>query len=642
MSLRSLITTLARDKGIEIDDDELDGLGLADDDVEIADHGVDLSTPLPGRAAGEVEIFLAAGSTSVAPTEEGELLWEPIAREGQWAVRPDGRGGKKQVPLKIIAGRSKDQRREIGLQDVLDAFDDGAIEHVTIPESHENKPTENHGYIEAVKIVKGKVKDSGKDKIVSVLMGGYNFLDAKTKEKAKKGLIPSRSAGFLYDYQRTDTAKVYPVALEHVALTSKPWLRGMPRFGRKLLAASDSDMQTVPLTLSDEGPTDDEYVLILAEPDKADDFLAEPTIEWSQEEDPEWLKHQVNAILSEARQKKRDARKGRVDIYVEDRIPNYRCESVKPGSALIRDDWGDNANHWVAPISIVDGAVQLGEFSQWKQTKRAWVPDERPAPTGDKVPLSDVEIVIKAPEQVIDPLKFAQKMRLQRSIKLADATSPASPISSIKQDDPPRGGGNMADESGTLQLSEEARALIKAAEDAAAAAKAEAAQAKADNLKLAETVDRLVGTANGNEADAFIKGLKSLGLDEEHGYGGMLVELHAVLLHDDHGPAIQAEHFADDRNKEGVLSVTGAFKRVFGALKAGQDGKLALGEVVKPPSEKRDDEPGGGKPSKGDVEVDESNLSDDELLADEDPVFAQRLGYQPVGTKSNGSSKDGE
>ncbi len=609
MSLRSLITTLARDKGIEIDDNELDGLGLADDDVEIVDHGVDLSTPLPGRAAGEVEIFLAAGSTSVAPTEEGELLWEPIAREGQWAVRPDGRGGKKQVPLKIIAGRSKDQRREIGLQDVLDAFDDGAIEHVTIPESHENKPTENHGYIEAVKIVKGKVKDSGKDKIVSVLMGGYNFLDAKTKEKAKKGLIPSRSAGFLYDYQRTDNAKVYPVALEHVALTSKPWLRGMPRFGRKLLAASDSDMQTVPLTLSDEGPTDDEYVLILAEPDKADDFLAEPTVTWSHEDDPKWLQQQVNDILRAARNEKLKSRKNSpTPYYVEERVPHYRCSSAKPGSALISDNWDDDSNFWVAGITVKDGAVEIDDFTQWKATKKVWVPDEREAPKGDKAPLADS----------------------------------ASSISSIKQDDPPRGGGNMADESGTLQLSEEARALIKAAEDAAAAAKAEAAQAKADNLKLAETVDRLVGTANGNEADAFIKGLKSLGLDEEHGYGGMLVELHAVLLHDDHGPAIQAEHFADDRNKEGVLSVTSAFKRVFGALKAGQDGKLALGEVVKPPSEKRDDEPGGGKPPKGDAEVDESNLSDDELLADEDPVFAQRLGYQPVGAKSNGSSKDGE
>ena len=251
---------------------------------------------------------------SVAPMDDGELLWEPIAREGQWAVRPDGRGGKKQVPLKIIAGRSQDQRREIGLQDVLDAFDDGAIEHVTIPESHDNKPTENHGYIEALKIVKGKVKDSGKDKIVSVLMGGYNFLDAKTKEKAKKGLIPSRSAGFLYDYQRTDTAKVYPVALEHVALTSKPWLRGMPRFGRKLLAASDSDMQTVPLTLSDEGPTNDEYVLILADPDKADDFLAEPTVTWSHEDDPQWLQAQVNDILRAARNEKIKARRGNTEL----------------------------------------------------------------------------------------------------------------------------------------------------------------------------------------------------------------------------------------------------------------------------------------------------------------------------------------
>src|SRR4051812_32210089 len=112
MGLRDLLTKLAGDNGIELDDEELDSLGLSDDE-EIS---VDLSDILPGNAAGQVELFL---ETPAGATEQvGDLIWEPIAREGQWALRPDGRGGKKRVPLKIVAGHSKNQRREIGLQDV--------------------------------------------------------------------------------------------------------------------------------------------------------------------------------------------------------------------------------------------------------------------------------------------------------------------------------------------------------------------------------------------------------------------------------------------------------------------------------------------------------------------------------------------
>jgi hypothetical protein len=598
MKLGEALKKIFSDNGIEIDPEEFDQLGLTDQDDELTHETVDLSEPLPGKAAGELEVFLAADSTKIEATEKDGLIWAPIARAGQWALRPDGKGGKKRIPLKIISGHSKDQRREIGLQDVVDAFEDNAIEDVTVPESHDNKPTENHGYIEKLKLAKGKLRDGT---TADVLMGGYSIPDKKTRKKFLDGLVPNRSAGFLYDYERTDTGKKYPVALEHVALTSKAWLRGMPRFGRPVEALSESEeFLTVPLTLSDDGPSEDEYIVVLADPAPDDDFLAEPTISWPQEDSPEWLKQRVNDILDEARRTKQKNRMSSTSYLVEEDIPRYRCIEAKPGLCLITDGWGDRANSWVASITVKDGEVKLSDSDKWKATKQVYIPDEqREMPTGEKAPLSDDD----------------------------------------KEIETPRGGGNMADDVKTLQLSEEAKAQIKAAED-------RAASAEKKSLELAEKVDRLLGTRAVNEADKFIVELKSMGLDEAHGFGGMLLEIHALALADDGGPAVQSDHFADDKNTTGELSVTDALRRVFGALKKADDGKVALGEIVKPPSESTSENGPGeqGKPGKEEEEEDISTLSDDEILKRHEKkhpgvLAAAGIKLSDSSTNSNGKSE---
>lgn len=572
MNLRDAFSKLFNDSGIEVDPEEFNQLGIIDGE-ETEQRSAVLSESLPGRAAGELEIFLAADSTRLPATEKDGLIWAPIAREGQWALRPNGKGGKSRVPLKIVAGRSKDARRELGLQDVVDAFEDGAIEDVTVPETHANRPTENHGYIEKVKIVSGKMRDGSTAK---VLMGGYNITEPKTKEKMLNGSVPNRSANFLYDYERTDTGKRYKVALEHVCLTPHAWLRGMPRFGRPVEALSD-DFQTVALTLSDDGPPEDEYALTLATAEEDGDLLSQPSISWPQEDSPEWLKARVNDILEDARRKKVKVKRDNGTLLYE-QIPHYRCIEAKPGSALITDNWGGRANSWVASISVKDGEVTLAAVSEWTATKQVYVPDERDTPKGDRAPLSD-----------------------QTSTR-----------------EQPRGGGTMAEES-TLQLSEEARAIIKAAEDRAAAAEAEAKAATSENLKLSEKVDRLLGESTANEADRLVAELKAMGLDEEHGFSGMLAEVRKIALADDGGPAVQSEQLADDRNTTGELTITDALRRVFGAIKKGQDGKVSLSEIITPPTEgKEGEETAGatGKPPKGDEdEVDEAKLSDDEILA---------------------------
>src|SRR6185436_5419952 len=357
MGLRTLLLDLAKDRDVKIDAEELDALGLTDDDApptaEI-EHDVEaLSSVLPGSASGMAEIFLEAPKGRVV--ESGGLLWSPIAMEGQWAMRPDGKGGKTRVPLQLVGGHSANQRRKIGLKDILDNFNDGAVEDVTIPTTHNNGPLENQGYVEKLALVDGK----SKGKTVKVLMAGENYTNSTAKQKVLEGSARRRSMGLLYDYERTDTGKAYGVALEHVALTPKPWLRGMPKL-RRPLAAPD-EVATVSLSLSDDGPSEDDLETLLSEAASDDDqadFLAEPAVQWSHEDSPQWLRQQVDEILRDARRKKIDKRKATVSM-VEEPVVSYRCIEAKPGSALIADGWSEGANYWVAAITVADGKVTL-------------------------------------------------------------------------------------------------------------------------------------------------------------------------------------------------------------------------------------------------------------------------------------------
>lgn len=630
MGLRQLLLDVAKDRGVEIDSDELDALCLSDEDEPVEprrelDAEV-LSSALPGSAAGMAEIFFSAPKGKVV--EEGGLLWSPIAVEGQWAMRPDGKGGKVRAPLQLVAGHSDNQRRKIGLQDIKDNFDDEAVEDVTIPDTHNNGPLENHGYVEKLALVDGKVKG----RTVKVLMAGEKYTDKIAEKKVREGSARRRSMGLLYDYVRTDTAKEYGVALEHVALTSKPWLRGMPKLHRPL--SDPNELSIIALSLSDEGPSEADLETILSEAvsDDDSDFLAEPTVQWSHEESPKWLQDQVNAILADARRKKQKSKSA--SMSCEETV-YYRCREAKPGRALISDNYDDGANYWVAGISVESGKVSLDDFKDWKSTKRVWVSDEREQPTGDKTPLSDIQITVD-PTEVFDPAAFA----LQLAQEMRRGTRSSRQDSTPKN--PPRGGGEMdTKDGGTLQLSDEARALIQAERD----------EKEALKLQLAETnkkVDKLLGTNKVNQTSAFIAHLKApvadggLGLSEKLGFGGMLVEIEQIMLADDGGPAVKSDHFADDSNKDGTLTMSEALGRVFGALRTAEGSTLKLGEVISPPVTQVDGE--DGKPPRDDAEVDESMLSDDEILVrfEKDHPGALAMSGIKLDASSNGAGKDGD
>jgi hypothetical protein len=307
------------------------------------------------------------------PTEETDdgLIWAPIARSGMLATRPGPNGEKLDQPLIFVPGRSEDQRKEIGLQDIYDSFKDKAIEYVTLPLSHENKVLENTGYIKDLKII-----DSAKSPGEKVLMGGHQFTEPDVKGKVERGTIPSRSSGLLYDYKNTTTGKVYPIALDHVCLTPKPWMGGMEPYG----SADLGDRTIIPMMLS-EKPftakpvektlptklTQEKNTISHREIKKEEiqsEFLAD--IVWGEKPSFSNIEKQVEDILDHMGG-------GDMDDY-----PKYFLLDCTDDKVLIKVNYGvgPDEDAWVVPYNVdKDGNLHLAPFNEWVDSTKKWVTD---------------------------------------------------------------------------------------------------------------------------------------------------------------------------------------------------------------------------------------------------------------------------
>lgn len=179
------------------------------------------------------EIYFANGEVG----EADGLVWKEILREGTWAYRPGAGAKPVPVPLKVVA-ESTDQSGQISMADLIAAFEDGAIDHVTVPTSHEDKPQDNTGYVRKLKI-KG---DKGKQRLVA----GIEFTEPDIEEKARRRSIAGSSCGIIFDYVKKDSGKKYKQVIGHVALTNKPWINGMEPFSEYY-----SEQDIVPIMLED-------------------------------------------------------------------------------------------------------------------------------------------------------------------------------------------------------------------------------------------------------------------------------------------------------------------------------------------------------------------------------------------------------
>lgn len=157
--------------------------------------------------------------------ENDNLIWKTILRTDKWEYRPGPEQTPVNDPLFITRDRS-DSSGKIGLEDIVNSFKSGAIEHVTVPLSHKNLVNENTGFVRELKI-----EDDPDRPGQHILRAGIEFTDQQIRGKVKDSSIANTSAGLFFNYLRRKDGTRFPIALDHVALTNKPWLNGLRPFG---------------------------------------------------------------------------------------------------------------------------------------------------------------------------------------------------------------------------------------------------------------------------------------------------------------------------------------------------------------------------------------------------------------------------
>lgn len=325
-----------------------------------------------------LEVFVRdAMGEKVELDEEKGLIWAPILRSGMLATRPGPNGEKKHDPLVFVPGRASDPRKEIGLQNLLDNFKAGAIQHVTIPTSHENDVLSNTGFIKDLKIVDSKKRPGEK-----VLVAAHDFRDPEVLSKVKLGTIANRSCGIVYDYVNTETGTTHDQVIDHVALTNRPWVTGMAPYGD--LEDEFADREVIPMMLSERPgkPAQKkprEISDLLAPPAAERELLPLADIQWgSTELSMGDLMSQTAACLDEM-------------CSPEEPYPYFSVKDVvgNPNpKALVKVEYGDPDginDAWVIPLEVDGDKVSLSDYAQWTPVQKEWVTDEDAAKDKEEV-----------------------------------------------------------------------------------------------------------------------------------------------------------------------------------------------------------------------------------------------------------------
>lgn len=177
------------------------------------------------------EVFLAGGTVE----KEDNILWKTCLIPGRIELTPGGGGRKLDKPLIFVEGNATNDE-EIGLQDIYEAFEDRAIQNVTVPLTHKNLLLENTGFARKMRWA----EENGK----KVLQAGFEILDPEVAEKVELGTIADVSCGILRNYRKQRNGKTYKSAVEHIALTNYPWVDGMGAFTK---LSADDDIEEIPV-----------------------------------------------------------------------------------------------------------------------------------------------------------------------------------------------------------------------------------------------------------------------------------------------------------------------------------------------------------------------------------------------------------
>lgn len=437
------------------------------------------------------ELFFS--STTATVGEDG-LIWKPMLPEGFWKVGPNGR------PLKVIAGKSRDPRRAIGMQDIVEAFNEGAVAHVTVPKSHADAVDENTGYVKKLEI-----RDFNG---VPTLFGGHEITDAEIKKKIEEGSIANTSVGLEYDYQRKDNGKTYPVVLRHNALTNRPWL------GSRLAPFGVNAAET-----------EDEYEVMSGE-------FSEPFTDATQ------------GIMTF----------GEVESEIAEQT-GLNVLGMSENVVVLID--GDKTV--TKKFEIVDGEVKLSE------------PD--------------------ADSSTSDETSTLPEEQLQEEL----SEMPDAP----KNDETPQTPPEPAPlDVNALDLSEHPQ--LKAKDE--------------ENARLRAQVEQLAAEQRERRANDDIAKLKSMGLDEEHGFTGFLKKTREILMSDEGETAILLSEDGTDTPRPVTASTL--VRELLDTLPLGEDGKVKLQL-----SEQATDPLGEADKDKPPVTDENDQLSEDERIAAADAFF---------------------
>lgn len=408
------------------------------------------------------ELFFSEGKLDLA--REDNYIWKTVLRTGEWALTPKGASVTRK-PLKVVRdGQSDPSNNLISLSEIVEAFNDEAFEHVTVPLAqniadgdHADIARNNTGFIRSLKIV----DEDG----MSKLKAAFDFTEPDVKERVERGTIPNTSVGILYDFVRKSDAKKFPVALAHVALTHRPWIDKMEPFG---IAASDDDTEVASF-----------------EPVFTEEDIKE--LAW---DDGEGFNHIKNKIEDALR---RDG--SNLD-------ENFEVEDVSIGKVKIFNKAA--GIEWVTTYTVDDGVAKLPPINEWKLTTTRTVEAQVETPEIDE---GVVEVTEEAPA-ALDPNDL-QDASLLRESRFAQGSN------SNKR------GLEMSDALNSLNLSDlddEVRAAVEALQERNRKLERETREARVEE-RVKEMGDELGLSA----APGFLKEVRRVMLSDDGNVAALLL-----------------------------------------------------------------------------------------------------------------------
>jgi hypothetical protein len=178
-----------------------------------------------GNGVGMSEYGMLYSTDGAVDSADDGLIWKTVLRTGRWALRPGPGQRPVPQPLTVVEGPGTPPN-SVGFADIVAAFQENAVQHVTIPLSHADRVDENTGYVRDL-----RVEDDPDRPGEKVLRAGLEFTDQSIKQKVLDRSIANTSMGLRWDYSNKESGKRYKVVAEHVALTNNPWINGMRPFG---------------------------------------------------------------------------------------------------------------------------------------------------------------------------------------------------------------------------------------------------------------------------------------------------------------------------------------------------------------------------------------------------------------------------